>query len=90
MLDRIFQKNKDFIWSEVGGEGVLLNMQSGDYFGLNEVGLSFWEKVDNRSTLGEILEKMLEEYEVEMSVLKRDLVDLASEMLAKGLLLSGM
>lgn len=89
MLDRVFQKNEDFIWSEVGGEAVLLNMQSGDYFGLNAVGLSFWDKVNNRSSLADIVTKMHTEYEVERRVLEQDLLELAETMLAKGLLRPG-
>jgi hypothetical protein len=86
MSDPVYLKNQEFIWSELGGEAVLLNVTSGDYFGLNEVGLSFWEKVDGHSSMSQIVTRMLEEYEVEKAELARDLNELASQMESNGLL----
>ena len=86
MSDPVFVKNQDFIWSEVGGEAVLLNVESGDYFGLNDVGLSFWEKIDGQTPLSKIISLMLDEYEVEEPVLLQDLDELSAQMLSKGLL----
>ena len=89
MTDQVYGKNEEFIWSELDGEAVLLNVKSGDYFGLNDTGLSFWEKVDGQRSLSAIVDLMLEEYEVERAVLMADMAELAQEMAAKGLLESG-
>ena len=86
MPDPVFLKNEEFIWSTLGDEAVLLNVSSGDYFGLNEVGLSFWEKIDGQRPLTEIVAMMLDEYEVDRMELMHDLAELASEMASKGLL----
>ena len=89
MSDPVYVKDQDFIWSDVGGEAVLLNVKSGDYFGLNDVGLSFWQKIDGRRPLSRIVDLLLEEFEVEPGVLAQDLAELASQMAARGLLRQG-
>ena len=84
--DPIYRKNEEFIWSELEGEAVLLNVKSGDYFSLNDTGLAFWEKVDGDRPLSKIVEMMFEEYDVPLTVLRQDIGELAQEMSCKGLL----
>jgi hypothetical protein len=76
----VVSKNQDVIWREVDGETVLLNPVTGRYFGLNRVACSFWNKVDGKTTLEQIIEQLLEEYEVEREVLSQDIRDLAAAL----------
>jgi len=80
-------KNQDVIWREVDGETVLLNPITGRYFGLNKVACSFWNKVDGKATVDEIIDQMLEEYEVEREVLARDIGELVTTLTRFELLL---
>jgi hypothetical protein len=70
------KKNPDIIWKNVKGETVLLNPQSGKYYGLNKVGCAFWEKVDGKKNVAEIAALLLEEFTVEKERLFKDLEDL--------------
>jgi len=58
---------------EVDGEMVLLDMNSENYFGLDEVGTSIWQAMQEKENLKEVFEILLEQYEVEEDVLKNDL-----------------
>jgi pyrroloquinoline quinone biosynthesis protein D len=80
--------SKDFLWRNVNGEAVLLNPKDGSYFGLNSVGCSFWEKADGKRSLGEIIELLLEEYDVDRKHLEEDLLSLVSEMEKQNILIS--
>ncbi|MGI6467583.1 MAG: PqqD family protein [Syntrophomonadaceae bacterium] len=84
---RVLIKNQDVIWREVDGETVLLNPVTGRYFGLNKVACSFWNKVDGKTTIDEIIDQMLEEYEVEREVLARDIEELVNTLTRFELLL---
>ncbi|ACV62453.1 conserved hypothetical protein [Desulfofarcimen acetoxidans DSM 771] len=79
-------KNRDIIWQFLKGEAVLLNPIDGSYFGLNSVGSSFWEKVDGKKTIEEILDLLLQEYMVERDVLVRDIEEFVHSMEDKGLI----
>lgn len=79
-------KNSDIIWRTVGGEVVLLNPQSGQYFGLNAVGSSLWEKMDDKLSLADLTDLLLLEYDVERDVLDADIRQLVAALEANGLL----
>lgn len=70
---------------EVDGEMVLLDMESENYFGLDEVGTSIWQAMQEKETLKEVFDALLEQYEVEAEVLERDLSDFVGKLLESGL-----
>jgi hypothetical protein len=59
---------------EVGGEIVILDLESGTYYGLNEVASCIWLLIQRRSTLEEVIEALLEEYEADEATLRSDLL----------------
>jgi hypothetical protein len=64
----------------LAGEAVILSLQSGQYFGLNEVGARIWNLIQEPKTVGAVLESVLQEYEVEPDRLERDLFALLEKM----------
>ncbi len=72
---------------DLGGDdgGVVLNLVSGEMYTLNDTGLAFLSRVDGEATIDAIAAQMLEEYDVEADVLAADLVELAAELHAEGL-----
>ena len=71
---------------QVGDETVLLNLESGIYFGLDPVGSRFLELLETEDTLAAVVARMLEEFDVTEAQLEADLLRLADEMLVGGLL----
>lgn len=76
----------DVVFRRLDEEAVLLDLKSGKYFGLNEVGARIWQLVAESRTLGEILDTLHQEYATERHVLERDLLEVARELCARGLL----
>jgi len=71
---------------EVDGEMVLLDMNSENYFGLDEVGTSIWQAIEKcRGDLQEVLKDLLEQYDVEEEVLKKDLAAFVDNLVENGL-----
>lgn len=70
---------------EVDGEMVLLDMESENYFGLDEVGTSIWQAMQEYGTLQEVFHAMLEQYDVEEEVLKKDLIGFVEKLVESGL-----
>ncbi|KAA3623860.1 MAG: PqqD family protein [Proteobacteria bacterium] len=76
----------DVLCQEVEGEAVLLDLASGRYFGLNEVGTRFWRLATQHQEVGAIFRCMLEEYEVDEDTLARDLDAFLADVAVAGLL----
>ncbi|MEM9486950.1 MAG: PqqD family peptide modification chaperone [Cyanobacteria bacterium P01_F01_bin.116] len=68
------------IASELGGEAVILNLATGIYYGLNEVGARVWELIQQPCTFDSIFHALLEEYEVDSDLCKQDLTKILVEM----------
>ena len=71
---------------EIGGEMVLLDVEAGTYFGLNEVGTRAWSLLAEGATLGEVVELLLAELEVDRETLETDLRGLVCDLVAQGLI----
>ncbi len=70
---------------EVDGEMVLLDMESENYFGLDEVGTAIWQAMQENENLQEVFEVLMEQYEVEAEVLQNDLSEFVDKLLESGL-----
>lgn len=71
---------------EVDGEMVLLDMESENYFGLDEVGTAIWQFMQEYGTLQEVFDAMLEQYDVDDEVLEKDLSDFVGKLIESGLI----
>jgi hypothetical protein len=56
---------------------VLLNLETGIYFGLDPVGTRIWTLLREHESLQQVFEVLLQEYDVPEPVLKADLLRLA-------------
>ncbi len=70
---------------EVDGEMVLLDMESENYFGLDEVGTAIWQAMQEKETLKDVFDLLSEQYEVEAEMLENDLFDFVGKLVESGL-----
>jgi hypothetical protein len=72
----------------VGEETVLLDLESGIYFGLDGVGKFVWERVSEGRNLAETIDAIVAEYDVGEDQAKADVVDFAQTLIERGLLVN--
>ncbi len=75
----------DVLVQELQGESVLLNVESGRYFGLDEVGTRMWAALANAESLQAAYDALLAEYDVDAEQLERDFRGLVEKLLERGL-----
>jgi hypothetical protein len=64
----------------IKGEVVILNLATGVYYGLNNVGAFIWELLNSPRTVEMITEAVLREFDVDRERCERDVLKLLSEM----------
>ena len=74
---------------EIDGEVLVLDMESNQYFGLNELGALIWEGIVAEQTAAEIEATILQVYDVEPEAARRDLAAFCQELEARGLIEAG-
>ena len=78
--------SKDVVSCDLGGETAMLDMKEGVYYGLNEMGTIIWEFIQEPVTIQEIVDNILEEYEVDEETCFADLVELIEQMVENKLI----
>ena len=67
------------------GEAVILETESGTYYGLNEVATHVWERLDEQQTIADLRDSVLAEYDVEQERVEHDLEAVLADMAENGL-----
>jgi hypothetical protein len=78
---------KHVLSESLNDETIVLDMDSGTYFGLSPVATRFWKLLGEGSTREEIQTILLEEFDVDSAVLSADLDSLLTNLEAKKLIL---
>lgn len=84
-LDARVVTGPDAVFRELEGEAVILNLGSGLYFGLNEVGTRVWQLLDAHADLRRVFEILRVEFDVTDDRLRDDLLALVEQLRDKGL-----
>lgn len=72
----------NLVASEIDGEMVILNIESGHFFQLNQIGSRIWEALETPTTLGDLYRAMEDRFDVDQQTCRRDIaefVDLLSK-----------
>jgi coenzyme PQQ synthesis protein D (PqqD) len=77
---------KHILARQLNDETVILDLDSGTYFGLDEVGTRVWQLLGQGLTLAEICGVLIAEFEVPRETLERDLVALTDNLLSHNLM----
>ena len=84
-MTRVTVPNK-VLFRELQGEAVLLELDSGRYFGLNETGTRMWSLLTQQGQIGLALAVLRTEYDVPFERLERELMGFVNELAVRKLL----
>ena len=90
--DGQIRMHPDVVWRDVDGEIVLLNVVTGQYFGLDEIGSRVWLLLQNGDaglSISALHARVLEEFDVDPGTALADLTALVGQLVEQQLLLVG-
>ncbi len=86
-LSDIIQASDDVVAREVSGEIVMLDLETGIYFGLNAVGGRIWKMIEAQGQSISMLCDVIEaEFDAPRSDIERDIMALLSELTERKLI----
>lgn len=77
--------NRHLLVSELGDEMVLLDLDQGLYYGLNAQGAFIWARLEPTPCVGDLLDAILDHFDVEAERAHADLSRLLCEMAERGM-----
>jgi hypothetical protein len=85
-LGRILTCSDRVVAQQAQGEQVLLALDTGHYYTLNEVGSTVWALFDGSASLASVVTAVCAEFEAPPQVVEADVVELVRDLLDEGLL----
>lgn len=76
----------EVLFQDLQGEAVLLDLQSGTYFGLNPLGTRIWQLFAEHETLSALAAALTDEYDVAPERCAADLLELIGDLAQRGLI----
>jgi hypothetical protein len=84
-LDATVTISPDAVFKELSGEGVLLDLASGMYFGLDETSTRLWQLLKEHGSLRRVYDAMLLEFDVSPDRLRDDLLAFTLDLTRRNL-----
>jgi hypothetical protein len=79
----------DVLFRVLGDEGVLVNLTTGRYLGLDMVGTRMWNLLTTAASIQAAYEELLQEYDVEPARLRADVAEFIDQLLGQKLIETG-
>lgn len=86
MGEIIFKKSGSLIERRIDGEAILLDIKSGVYYDLKDVGVFIWEILSGGSTAGKIAAAVAESFDVDAETALADTLELLKDLESEGLI----
>jgi hypothetical protein len=86
VADTRWKRNSRCIGRNIEGEAIVLDLKSGVYYSLNEVGTAVWDRLLDSATAGELAAEIAAEYEVSCEAALADIEELLKDLAAEGLI----
>ena len=85
--NNVLQQADSVTFEIVANEAILIDINTGTYFSLNEIGTEFWEMLDGSQTIEQQAAIIAAKYEVDTEMVVSDLLELATEMASEKLII---
>lgn len=78
-------RSEHVTWKTIEGESVLLSLETGIYYSLNDTGTAAWELFDGSTSLVTVSDKLCAQFDASTEQVRQDLVELTRMLLTEGL-----
>ena len=72
--------------AEVSGEVVLMSLERGHYYGLDDIGSHIWSQIAQPVRVADLVARLAADYDGDPAVIESDVLDLLNRLLDHGLL----
>lgn len=74
-MESVIVQNKNMDVSDLNGEMVMMNLEKGEYFVLNDTGSRIWNIISEPKTIKQIVSELLEEYSIDDDICRDNVLE---------------
>ncbi|MFW6352516.1 MAG: lasso peptide biosynthesis PqqD family chaperone [Bacteroidota bacterium] len=82
----IIQRKTELLCSKMDEEVVMMNIDKGEYYGLDEIGSRIWQILEKPVHFNDIIQTLTDEYDVEETTCRDDVTAFLKELHEKDLI----
>ncbi|MFP4059898.1 MAG: lasso peptide biosynthesis PqqD family chaperone [Bacteroidales bacterium] len=82
----IIQRKTELLFSKMDEEVVMMNIDKGEYYGLDEIGSRIWQILEKPVHFNDIIQTLTDEYDVEETTCRDDVAAFLKELHEKDLI----
>lgn len=83
-MSSIVRQSGGQVSAEIDDEVVMMNVEQGNYYALDEVGSRIWALIEQPMEVSALCDRLIEEYEVERAACEIDVLKFLDELLEQG------
>jgi hypothetical protein len=87
-LDSVVVRNPDQLSGDIDHEVVLLNLEHGAYYQLNDVGSRIWAHLASPTTVEALIARLIEEFDVNREACEAQALEFLRALRAEGLIVT--
>lgn len=85
-INSVISKKEDAVMAELDGKVVIMSIENGQYYALDEIGTDIWKRIEGSVAVKSIVEQLVQEYEVLEERCIEDLIAFLQSIESKGLI----
>ncbi|MCX6307170.1 MAG: lasso peptide biosynthesis PqqD family chaperone [Bacteroidetes bacterium] len=82
----VISKNASIISSKMDDEVVMMNIEKGNYYGLNPVAAEIWEMLTEPMTVQAICDRLMEEFDVDQDTCQNEVIAYVEKLFNESLI----
>lgn len=86
MLSGTLRRQEGILTQEARGQTVLLRLEDGGYYAVDEVGAMIWELCDGQRSVAEIVSMLCGEFDAPEATVRTDVLEFIGDLRREGLL----
>ena len=85
----ILSRRMGLMTADMNGSAVMMDIMTGKYYNLGEVGGRIWELIEEPMTVAALVQKLTAEYDVSAAQCRADILPFLGKLLERGLVVEG-
>jgi hypothetical protein len=76
----VISRSPSVLTAEVDGEVVMMSIEQGRYYGLDDIGTDIWKRLDTPCSFAELIDRLAVDYDADRATIASDVRDLLGRM----------
>jgi len=78
--ESVISQIEEIVASNIDGETVMMSVENGKYYGLDDTGSRIWELIERPVRVSDLIDRLLERFDVDRETCEKDVLKFLSEL----------